>query len=165
MNHEIEEMKIHKKVRQKKITDIVQNYTVATQDEIVKILKRDYKIDAKQSTVSRDMRELQITRDPKKNKYVLGSKVIRNKEASKLARLMQQADVLNIEGELCSILLKGKAEYMPLIATQIEDLFAMDDIFVSSFVGHNGSLLLYFPKKQKTAVERILNQIFSHIAK
>lgn len=54
---------------------------------------------------------------------------------------------------------------MSLIATQIEELLVTDNIYVSSFVGHNGSQLLYFPKDKKAAVEGILGKIFSNIAK
>lgn len=166
MNQKMEEMKSNKKVRLKKITEIVKNSSVKTQKEIVQILKKDYKINAKQSTVSRDIKELQITKDPNKNVFVLGSKEKRNKEANSLARTLIQANAVKVEGELLSsMLVKGKPEFMPLIASQMESLFATDGISISTFIGQNGSLLLFFPKESMDSVEIILGKIFAHIEK
>ncbi|UGB30580.1 hypothetical protein [Metabacillus sp. B2-18] len=163
MDQQMEEMKFKKKERHKRITEIVQNYSLKKQEEIVKILKKDYKIEIAQSTVSRDIEELQITRDSQ-NFYVLGSKVRRNKEASNLSKTLRQANAERVEGELSTYLVKGKPEFLPIIASQIESLFAINNISISTFIGQNGSLLLLFPKENLKSVDKVLDQIFTHIS-
>ena len=162
---ELEEMQVTKKKRQKMLIEAVDKHSAQTQEELVDILREHFGIRTNQAAVSRDIKELKIEWDKETNCYVLGTRARKNKEANKVARFLQQANVMNIAGEMSSLLLKGKPEYMPLIASQIEDLLLTDEIYVSSFVGHNGSLLIYFPKDKEVAVTRIMNQIFSHISK
>ena len=77
------------------------------------ILEEYFGIKTNQAAVSIDIQEMKIEMDLETNHYILGTRARRNKEATKLARLMQQASVVNIEGELSTILLRGKGEYMP----------------------------------------------------
>lgn len=61
-----------KTVRQSKIIDIIEKYDVETQDDLVDLLNK-HGFEATQSTVSRDIRELKLTKmvcDSGKQKYV-----------------------------------------------------------------------------------------------
>lgn len=52
-----------KKNRQEKLLEVISRYEIDTQDELISIL-RDHGYDVTQATVSRDIRELKITKMP-----------------------------------------------------------------------------------------------------
>jgi arginine repressor len=160
-----EVMKVEKKERQRMILVAIEQFKIYTQPELVEKLKLHYKIKTNQSTVSRDIEYLEIERDEDKNYYIPGTKARRNKEANKLAKLLLQANVKSKEEDMEQLFIKGNADYMPLIASQIESLLAVDGITIHSFVGQNGSLALYYPTENKIDVEKILTKIFGHLAK
>ena len=55
-----------KRIRQAKILDIIETKRITTQEELTKYLK-DEGFDATQATVSRDIRELRLTKSSDKN--------------------------------------------------------------------------------------------------
>ena len=69
---------LKKEARQKVIIDLIENNDIATQEELCELLEREgYK--ATQATVSRDIRELALTKMPSEKK---GQKYVRIKQSS-----------------------------------------------------------------------------------
>ncbi len=69
-----------KKNRQEKLLEVISRYEIDTQDELISIL-RDHGYDVTQATVSRDIRELKITKMPTGKgtyRYVLPKRVEHN---------------------------------------------------------------------------------------
>ena len=83
-----------KKIRQAKILDIIETQHITTQEELTKYLKEEG-FDATQATVSRDIRELRLTKSSDKNgayKYTVkesGS----DHPANKYAKILIEATV------------------------------------------------------------------------
>lgn len=69
-----------KKNRQEKLLEVISRYEIDTQDELISIL-RDHGYDVTQATVSRDIRELKITKMPTGSghyRYVLPKRLEHN---------------------------------------------------------------------------------------
>ncbi|KZZ85046.1 hypothetical protein [Bacillus sp. SJS] len=160
-----EGMQVKKRERQKRIVDAVGRFPIQTQLELVEILRKHYKIKTNQSTVSRDIDDLMIERDPEDNRFIPGVTARRNKEANKLARLFFQADVKSVDEMMDTKILKGSVNYMTLVASQIESMLAVDEIEIHTFLGQNGSLAIYYPTKDRDRVEKVFSQIIQHVEK
>lgn len=83
-----------KRIRQAKILDIIETKHITTQDELTKYLK-DEGFDATQATVSRDIRELRLTKSSDKNgayKYTVKDGASTQPE-TKYAKILIEATV------------------------------------------------------------------------
>lgn len=83
-----------KRIRQAKILDIIETKHITTQEELTKYLK-DEGFDATQATVSRDIRELRLTKSSDKNgayKYTVKDSVSDQPE-NKYAKILIEATV------------------------------------------------------------------------
>lgn len=166
MNEEkFKEQQKEKKKRKKSILSAVEKFPIKTQKELVEILSSEYGIDTYQATVSRDIRELKIGKDDETRTYILGPQASRNKEAKQLATLFLKSEVIQFDTETESILLKLNPHYASLVASQLEAFLHADGIPVWTFIGHNGALLLCFPKKKKVRIESHLSKILDYVSK
>lgn len=85
-------MKITKTERQNTILSIIQKYDISTQEELVSKL-RSQKLDVTQATISRDIKDLGLTKvsnDKNVQKYVASNR-IKEKTATKLITVFSQA--------------------------------------------------------------------------
>ena len=83
-----------KKIRQAKILDIIETKHITTQEELTKYLKEEG-FDATQATVSRDIRELRLTKSSDKNgayKYTVKESGT-DHPANKYAKILIEATV------------------------------------------------------------------------
>lgn len=83
-----------KRIRQAKILDIIETKHITTQEELTKYLKEEG-FDATQATISRDIRELRLTKSSDKSgayKYTVKEKSIDRPE-NKYAKILIEATV------------------------------------------------------------------------
>ena len=83
-----------KKIRQAKILDIIETYNITTQEELTVYL-RDAGFDATQATISRDIRELKLTKSSDKNgsyKYTV-KEVNTEQSENKYERILIEAAI------------------------------------------------------------------------
>jgi arginine repressor len=139
--------------------EAVEKFPIRKQEDFVDILIKHYGIETNQSAISRDLRELDIELDFDTKTYVLGTRAQKKKELKSLSKLFKQARATKIDGEISTFFLKAGAEYSHLIAAHLESLLSKEGIYISSFIGQSGSLMICIPKDKKERVESILKKI------
>ena len=164
--------------RRKYIRQAAIEHPFDTSVKLVEILNEYYGISASQPTVNRDLNDMGYITDSMTGNFIPGDKERRNIEGNYLVSLFQESNAVQIKEDTSSFLLKTDPAYTQLVASRLEALLALDDIPSWSFIGINGSLMVYFPsvyvhevdgeiteRKNTKFVDHRLKQLFEHASK
>lgn len=116
-----------KKERQEKIKEIVENYKIDTQDELIKRLK-ETGFSATQATMSRDIKELKLTKisDGKNGYYYVFPNTLNSNDINKLnASLMRL--ITSVNSAMNIVVIKTLSGMAQAVATGIDNIKS-DDI-------------------------------------
>ena len=119
--------------RQRKILEIINSRAVETQEELLSLLKAEG-FDTTQATVSRDIRELNVTKisyDGNKHKYVVGR--ITESAGAKSYKHLLGSCIISIDNAENIVVIKTVAGMAMAVAAAIDSL-ALDDT-VGSIAG------------------------------
>ncbi len=114
-----------KKNRQKKIIELIAEYEIDTQDELIEKLK-EYGLIVTQATVSRDIRELKLTKVPSTGggyKYVRQSDS--KKEHAKISSSLTES-IVHVECALNQVVLKTFPGMAGAVAVGIDSINMTD---------------------------------------
>lgn len=112
------------------IKELILRHPISTQEELVKRLK-EMGITTTQATISRDIKKLDIVKEPSENGYIYGfSKEKNSKLISNICQLSTMNNMINLQ------LVPGSSS---VVKRQILELFA-DEIF--SVIADDDSILL-----------------------
>lgn len=148
------------KNRREKIKEIIINFPIRNQDELVEKLRDDYGIDSNQSTVSRDIKRIGIVKNKETNCYQLDEVAKKEREKEELEELLIQAEATFYDTELGMISFRTNPEHAHLVAARLESYFSNDDDYVATFVNPTGAILLLVSKGIESKVREELNVIF-----
>ncbi len=116
-----------KKERQAKIREIIENYKIDTQDELIKKLKENG-FSATQATMSRDIKELKLTKisDGVNGYYYVSPHSVRMNDINKLNDSLTHL-IISVNSAMNIIVIKTHAGMAQAVATGIDNIKS-DDI-------------------------------------
>lgn len=116
-----------KKQRQEKIKEIIENYKIDTQDELINRLKA-CGFSATQATMSRDIRELNLTKisDGKNGYYYAFPKIAANNDINKLNASLTYL-IISVNCAMNIVVIKTHPGMAQAVATGIDNIKS-DDI-------------------------------------
>lgn len=116
-----------KKERQEKIREIVENYKIDTQDELIKKLKENG-FTATQATMSRDIKDLKLTKisDGVNGYYYVFPNTMSSTEINKLQASLTHL-IISVSSAMNIIVIKTHAGMAQAVATGIDNIKS-DDI-------------------------------------
>ena len=140
-----------KRIRQAKILDIITNNSITTQDELTKKLK-EAGFDATQATISRDIRELKLTKSSDKNgAYKYTAKETTDKQSeNKYEKILVEASV-SVVNAMNLVIVKtyagmanaACAAFDRLAWEEVAGSIAGDDtIFIACYTEHDAKVVL-----------------------
>lgn len=160
MNEEFNSMQERKEYRTQAIIEIIKNYPVRSQEELVHYLKEDYGIESNQSTVSRDVTSIGLVKNNETNCYQLGDDAKKEQEKQELRNVLEQGDAIFYDTEVSMISLKVTPTHAQLIAAKFEAFFANDDSFIGTLVGPTGTIALLVSKEDAERIKTELDLSF-----
>ena len=146
--------------RQAKILEIIKSEHIRTQEELVRRL-REEGLSVTQATISRDIKDLRLTKVPAGNGsyvYAPGGRP-ENTEASMRLRRVFRENCTGIEYSENIIVIKGYTGTAPVLGEAIDNL-GWEEI-VGSVAGDNTLFVLVKPKEAAPAVVRRLRDLMS----
>ena len=140
-----------KRIRQAKILDIIETKNITTQEELTKIL-REAGFDATQATISRDIRELKLTKSTDKNgayKYTAAESGAEQNE-NKYEKMLVEAVISTVTATNLVVIktYSGMANAAcaaidRLAWNEVAGSIAGDDtIFIACYTDHNAKTVL-----------------------
>lgn len=116
-----------KKERQEKIKEIVENYKIDTQDELIRKLKQNG-FSATQATMSRDIKELKLTKisDGKNGYYYVFPNTLNSSDINKLNSSLMRL-IISVNCAMNIVVIKTLAGMAQAVATGIDNIKS-DDI-------------------------------------
>lgn len=163
MKKQFEVWKASKKERLKAISEIIQKHGVRNQTQLIDLLKKEYRIIANQSAISRDVKSLGLVKDHKTSCYVLSQESQQKLHYRKLALWAKQAEVKSYDSSFEGLLFRTaphQTEIAHLIASTIEKVFSTDERPVTAFVNQSGFIWLIVPVEKKQMIQKNLDRIF-----
>ena len=115
-----------KKTRQEKIAELITNYDIETQDELIAKL-REHRFDVTQATVSRDIREMHIskmTTGKGTYRYVLPPKKEKDAWSSFSSRLLHS--IVSVDHAQNLVVVKSHAGLAGAVAVAIDEMNQSD---------------------------------------
>ncbi|MCM3116315.1 hypothetical protein M3610_13500 [Neobacillus sp. MER 74] len=153
-------MDTKKSKRQEIIREIIsEDPNVDSQDYLIYVLEKKYGISVKQSTISKDLKEIGARSDRRTGKIVFESDIIIKNAKEKVISLLERSELQVIGNEFSPILIKVNEKYVHLVANEIVEYFNLIEIPIYAFPGINGVIQILTPIKYLKRVEEHIKKI------
>lgn len=154
-------MNISKKQRQKHIKDLLKVEHITTQATLQQRLKEEFNIETDRSTISRDMKELGITREVSSKSLKFTKDALTKDLKTQIFYLLEshgESFFHTPQKNIMSYVFQTEPQTAVIVAGLLERLFA-DMTGFAAFANNAGKILLVYPEVAEAEVLRVLNSI------
>ncbi|WP_103108902.1 hypothetical protein [Brevibacillus reuszeri] len=142
--------------RHEAIESLVDSRKITSHRYLGEIL-RERGIHVTQPTLSRDLEELSIQKNPDTKRYELSKKKDALKE--KLTKIIDDSHAALMRPTYSTRIFKVDPEYSHIFAITLEKFLMKKGLEVGIFVGPTGSVLLSFPKEAKKLLNQAIREL------
>ena len=141
------------------IREILETYIKPTQNDIVKILQREYGINTSRATISRDLKELGYKKN-KQSKAILLTKESEFLQKQKQLFKLLRADTAYFCDEALAVrIIEASPKTAPLLSLYLEEVFSeLLDPFCA-IATPSGKILMYFHNQDKKEFNKLMKKL------